>query len=788
LSNYKVSSSEGDAPMGSALAPVHHQFANDNSLHNLLRILTRRTKWIIGPIVICGFLATIVTFMTKPTYEATATIELNKSNGSLDMGLGDMLSQGVTGGADTLMTDMQTETTILQSDSLAMAVIEHLKLASQPQFAAEGSAVREEKSEEGLPLERSPRTRTRLLKLFGKYLKVQTAHGTRLIQVTYQSHDQEQAAQIANALIDAYKSQYLQSHYDATTETSEWLTKQLSDLKANVEASEQKLTEFEKESGILSLNTMMPTNSGKDSNNESGEIHSVIIQKLDALNAELTEAEANRIEKEAIYRLVQTGNEDVIVGIAGDSLAQQGKSMVLTQEGGVSNLEKLRQQQNLLKVNLAEVSATYGENNRHLKDIQTQLRALDEQIHEELQAITKRAQADFQLAKQTEGEIHRQFDQQQTEASHLNEKAVQFAVLSQEAFSRKRLYDDLYTKLQEANVSAGIKATNITLVNPARSQSVPVRPKHFKSIALGMLAGIFAGLVIAYAVDGFDRTVGSPLEVEELTGIPVISVIPNFDESNKAYGYGPRRRKEGDKKTAENPLAPNLVFMLAHPESAAAEAFRALRTSIMLSRAGGGPKVILVTSCVPGEGKTTVVTNLAVAFAQHNKNVIVVEADMRRPRMEHAFDVANTVGLSNVLAGTHTSDEAIVRGVQVPTLDVLPAGPHPPMPSEILGSAAFEELLSQLRLRYDIILIDSPPALLVTDPVSISMKSDATVWVSRAGIVTRPQLARATNIIDRVRMPVIGIVLNGMTKSVGGYGYGYDNYGSYYGRKESDDV
>src|ERR1035437_8882101 len=249
--------------MGSTGTPVHHQFANTNSLHNLLRVLTRRSKWIIGSIVTCVLLAIIVTFMTKPTYEATATIELNKRSSSLDLGLGDMLSQGLTGGADTLMTDMQTEIAILQSDSLAMAVIERLKLASQPQFAAKGSAAREEKSEQGLPLERSPRTRTRLLKLFGMYLKVQPARGTRLIQVTYQSHDQEQAAQVANALIDAYKSQYRQSHYDATTETSDWLTKQLSDLKANVEASEQKLTDFEKETGILSLNMMMPTDSGK---------------------------------------------------------------------------------------------------------------------------------------------------------------------------------------------------------------------------------------------------------------------------------------------------------------------------------------------------------------------------------------------------------------------------------------------------------------------------------------------------------------------------------------------
>jgi capsular exopolysaccharide synthesis family protein len=212
----------------------------------------------------------------------------------------------------------------------------------------------------------------------------------------------------------------------------------------------------------------------------------------------------------------------------------------------------------------------------------------------------------------------------------------------------------------------------------------------------------------------------------------------------------------------------------------------------MLSRTGGGPKVILITSCIPGEGKTTLATNLAVAFAQHDKKVIVVEADMRRPRMKHAFDVVSTIGLCNVLAGTHTSEEAIVRGVHVPTLDVLPAGPHPPMPSEMLGSAAFDDLLKKLRSRYDIVLIDSPPALLVTDAVSISTKSDASVWVSQAGVVSRPQLSRAANLIRRNGMPVIGFIVNRMTRAVAGYGYGYgyeyDNYGSYYEEKDSHEA
>jgi polysaccharide biosynthesis transport protein len=771
--------------MNSMVASAHHQSVNTHALQNLMRILTKRRKWIIGSIVICELLAILLTLVMKPTYGATATIELNKSSaGSLDLGLGDDdLSQQMMPGGEGLLTDLQTETAILQGDSLALAVIQRLGLASQPPFAAEGAEARKLVSERGLPLEQAPQTRTRLLKIFGSHLKVEPIRGTRLIQLTYESHDPKQAAQVANALIESYKNQYLQSHYDASTEASDWLTKQLSDLKANVEASEKKLTDFEKQTGILSLNMMMPTASGNESMGSEGQIHSVVIQKLDALNAELTVAEANRIEKEAIARLANTGSADVILGLGNDPLAAQSNSMVLTQGGGLSNLQQLRQQQSQLKINLSDAATTYGANNRHLKEIQTQIHELDEQIQEELQQIIKRAQVDFHLAQQTEGEIRRQFDQQQTAASKLNEKAVQFAVLSQEAFSRKKLYEDLYTKLQEANVSAGIKATNITIVDPARSQSVPVRPKPLNNLALATLFGIFVGLALAFTTDNLDRTVTAPLEVEEITGKPVIGVIPTFGEQARAYGAPLLTDK---RKAAAKELAiSSPIRMLSDPNSGAAEACRALRTSIMLSRAGG-PKTILITSCIPGEGKTTLTMNLAVAFAQHNKKVIIIEADMRRPRIKHVMDVPNKGGLSNVLAGALTSDEAILHGIHLPGLDVLPAGPRPPMPSEILGSTAFDELLEQLRMRYDIVLIDSPPALLVTDAVAISAKTDAAIWVAQAGVVTRPQLARAAELIERNGMPVIGFVLNRMDTRSADYGYEY--YGHYYGEKSSHEI
>jgi capsular exopolysaccharide synthesis family protein len=198
----------------------------------------------------------------------------------------------------------------------------------------------------------------------------------------------------------------------------------------------------------------------------------------------------------------------------------------------------------------------------------------------------------------------------------------------------------------------------------------------------------------------------------------------------------------------------------------------------------------LVTSCIPGEGKSTVTTNLAVTFAQHSKKVIIVEADMRHSRLRRTTEASNKAGLSNVLAGACTFDEAILQGVHVPTLDVLPSGPHPPMPSEMLGSAAFGDLLKQLSTRYDLILIDSPPALLMTDAVAISTKTDGVLWVTQPGVVTRPHLARAAELIERNGMPVLGFVLNKINSRSAAYryGYGYEYLGSYYGENNQHDA
>lgn len=750
----------------------------------LVGTMMRRKKWIIGSIIFCGSLALLVSFTMKPVYSATAVIELNKSGtGSIGLDFGNLGGSSMGLGGGDLGTDLRTETAVLKSDSMAISVIRELNLASHDPFIKPKHAPFKPNSMG----EFSPSDRNWLVNQFESNLKVSSLEGTRLIHVTYFSRDPKQAADIANGIIESYRNQYLQSHYAAVSQASDWMTQQLTALKSNVENSERQLIDFERSSGILAL----PTDStGNGQGEVGGQVHSVVVQKLDMLNSELTAAETDRLQKEAIYRLTQTGNPDVIIGLRTSSLGQGISGAGLG--GDIASLEQLQLKQSDLKLNMAQALAVYGPNNRHLKDLETQENVLNNQVREETQNIVRNAAAGLQVAEETENALRARFNEQQNKAAKLNQKNVQLAVLSQEAFSRKKLYEDLYTKLQEADVSAGIKATNISVVDPASPAAVPVRPRKALYLEFGLLLGAFFGLGSAFLMENVDKRVVRTSEIEEITGAPVIGVIPRFHHSSSSLNRLQKRKDRALAKTGPNDSSSNKSssWIIAYPSSPVSESIRALRTSILLSRPGAAPKSILVTSSVPAEGKSTITSNLAIALAQNGHKVIIVEADLRRPTMKHILAVGNERGLSTVLSGTASLDQVILRGVSTANLDVLPAGPKPPMPSELLGSATFDGLLNELRAKYDIILIDSPPALILSDAVTVGAKVDAVLWVVRAGSATRPYLIRAAQLIRRGRLAFIGFVLNGVDQKDDPYGYGYgygygSEYGDYYGADDA---
>jgi succinoglycan biosynthesis transport protein ExoP len=767
MNNREISTATPQAAESFPYGTVADRAGDEFSLREIINIFVRRRWVILGSIILGALCAVLLAVFMKPVYQATATIEFNEENsGSIGSDLGGSAMSSLLGGED-LQTQLNTEVKVFASDALAMDVIRKLNLNAQPPFLDSKHPY----VQLGSPGTESPSERTRLLKVFNSHLKVDLIGGTTLIEVGFRSHNPKQAAEVANAVIGSYQKMYLQSHFAAVSQASNWMASQLSDLKANVERSERRLTDFEKASGLLTLpaETALPTGGAA----EGEQIVSPVIQKLEQLNAELTAAEADRIQKEAIFRLAAAGNPDVIRGLIASPLAQ-GSSLV--EQGGRGQesdvLEGLQEKHSDLQVQMAQAEAIYGPNNRHLKDLQTQLNTVDAQMQDEMKKIVDRAGADLKVAQETESTIRAQLNAENAKADKLNDKSVQLSILSQEASSEKKLYEDLYTQLQEADVAAGMKATNITVVDPAFPTSRPVLPRPMLFIVLGVIAGAVLGIAAANMLERIDTSVISLPDVEELAGSAVIAVIPEFKQPL------PREMGDDEKVSRATELEPSqsTAWILMHPSSAASEAFRSLRTGVLLSRPGGPPKVLLITSSVPAEGKSTVAVNLAIAMAQNGAKVIVVEADMRRPTLMRHFRLKGDSGLSSVLADAVSLDDAIIGGITSANLDVLPAGPVPPLPSELLGSAKFDSVLNELRARYDVVLIDSPPALMLTDAISIGSKADAVLWIVRAGRATRAHLARAAQQIHRNRLPLIGYVLNGLDRRIDPYGYGY-----YYG-------
>lgn len=442
-------------------------------------------------------------------------------------------------------------------------------------------------------------------------------------------------------------------------------------------------------------------------------------------------------------------------------------------------MQTLRGQEAALRVQYGDFTSKYGANNPHLAEMQGEMTALDKSIADELKRINERAKNDLELARRTEDGIRQAYDQQQAEVNKLNDNTIQLEVLAGEALSNRDLYDGLFTRLQEASIQAGVSATNLDLVDEARSTATPTRPDWLLYPLIGLGAGLFLGIAFAFMRENLDESIVTTDQVEKIGLLPVLSYIPLIRPED-----GQRGKQAGEGPAAGvNPLEQSLL--LSKPNAPAAEAYRALRTAILLSAADEPLRVLLITSPLGGDGKTTISYNLAIAFAQHGRRVLLLDADMRKPSVHTLFRSAKVPGLSEVLTGGAQLSNVIIPHDYLANLSLLPSGTTPPNPAELIDSRRFDALLEEAKKLYDLVLIDSPPVLMVTDPVILSTKTDGTIIVLRSQKTTRPVLKRAVNVLSRSYGRKLGFVVNGMdTKSVEYYySYGYYGDNKYYGEE-----
>jgi exopolysaccharide transport family protein len=727
----------------------------DSVLREYLRVLIKR-KWVVILSLVGVFtVVAIATLRSTPIYDAAGSIAINK----MDSGLVNF-KDSANGGMDYYdPTDLDTEVNILRSDLLALQVIKQLNLDKQPQFGGAGQipSTGLELTTDTLQLD-SARTSS-LLGAFKGSLGVTLRPNTRIIEIHYRSPDKVLAARVVNTLVNTYIEQNFKTRFESTMQASDWLSKQLVDLQMKVETSQEKLVKYQKQHEILGID----------------EKQNITTAKLDELNKELTSAESARMEKESVYRLVQSGDADTAAAAATSADSGTGSNSASS-----SLLEKLRGQEADLKIQVAQFSTQFGPAYPKVAQLHSQLKEVDTQLQIEMKKVVSRVRSDYMASLQRENMLRAALENQKQEANRLNESAIDYTLLKRDVESNRTLYEGLLEKLKEAGVTAGLRSNNIRPVDLARVPTEPSEPNIPRNLSFALALGLSTGIGLAFLLEGIDNTVRTPEQAQAISALPSLGMIPLGSRHSTDSNGRQRLSVASSKEVVE-------LVTQSRPQSQMAESYRALRTSLLLTSLGAPPKVILVTSALPQEGKTTTSINCAIVLAQKGTRVLLIDADLRRPSIHKTLGMGPRIGLSNVLTGNATLQQAIVRSTILPSLFVLPAGTPPPNPAELLASTNMKDVLAELREQYDHIVVDTPPTLSVTDAVVMSTRADAVVLVIRSGQTTKQALRRSRELLSQVNARVAGVLLNAVDLSSPDYYYYYEYQGKYGHRYYQED-
>jgi succinoglycan biosynthesis transport protein ExoP len=707
-------------------------------LYDYLLIL-RKHQWLILSFVLAVVtIVSVATFKMQPVYVATARIEVDRDNANILPFPG---NDSYDASAD-LDNYIETQSKVLTSETLALQTIRNTGLSTRPESSGSGGPS-EAIALGSLANQRRP---PELAEFLGS-LGVRRVPSSRLLDISFESTDPVLAAKIVNAHLETFVEQNFRSRYESTTKASTWLGDQLEELKVKVQKSEDARIAYERQNQIWSLD---------DKSN-------ITTERLADINKELTVTQEERMKKESLYEFAKAGNLDAIPQVQGNSV--------------LMDMIKHRSE---VTLEYNDALSQYGPNFPRVLRIQAQLKDLDQNLEKQKQNIVNGLESDYREARQREGLLAQELDQQKTEVNAMSEKLVEYNILKREAEANKVLYDGLLTKLKEAGITAGLRSSNIRIVDPAMIPSYPSRPAKARNVALAFLVGLVGGIGLALMREYMDNTVKTPDDVETLSRLPSLAVVPQFAGSNGVgkrpgllQGFG---SSNGHEKRIEL-VAQHL------PKSQMSEAFRALRTSLLLSQAGHPPQVILVTSALPREGKTTAAANLAVTLAQLGDTTVLVDADLRKPGVGRLLNMTGGkyAGLSSYLAGVSTLDLVSVPHPSIPNLVAIPTGPLPPNPADLLSSSKLTDAIAELRTKYKFIVIDSPPVMAATDAVILSVQCDGVLLVVRSGETPKEAFTRTRDLLTSVKCHLLGVVLNAVDSSAPDYYYSYRYYPYSYG-------
>jgi polysaccharide biosynthesis transport protein len=726
------------------------------------KIVVARRWTVIAVLLTIVSVTMISTFKSPPIYRAETTIQIDRENPNI-LNFKDVYQ------VETVTDDaLQTQYKILSARSLARRTIQELKLEqtkelAKPEVGIVGSVVQSfakilPKTASEMKAKDDTDDMNDYIDRYSERLFVTPVQRSRLVKVAFEATDPELAAKVINKHADEFIQQNLEFKVDATQLASTFLGKETQGLKAALEKSEDKLQEYSRAHEILF------TEEGRNTTAE---------EKLRQLEEEFTKAQADRIQKEAFSDQIVSGNMDALPHLLSNSLISQ-----LTAQAA-----DLRRQE-------ANLAVTFDREYPSRQRIRSQIEGLEREVQNEKSRVLKTVQADYEAAVSRERKLARELTDQRQNVTKINQEIIQYDILKREVESNKQIYQGLLTRLKEAGVSAGLNASNIRVVDRAEIPEKSVRPRKAVNFFFSIGLGLVLGLGIAFFQEYLDNTFKSPDDVTKTLRIPTLAVIPKLSsiQGGKGYKYGMKYGYSQPKPKAIEAAAADVepqnvpVELIIHtsPGSLMAEAYRSLRTSVLLSSADRPPRSILVTSSVPSEGKTATAVNLAVSLTQSGSRTLIIDADMRKPRVHTVFGLENVTGLSSFLTGS-ASLQQVIHQTSVPNLFVVPCGMIPPNPGELILSNRFNRMMEVVREYFEYVIIDSPPLSNVSDGRVLANSCEGVLLVIKASATSRHAARKALDNLSESRAHTVGAILNDVDvrSRSGDYSYYYAGSGGY---------
>jgi polysaccharide biosynthesis transport protein len=688
-------------------------------MQHYLRVLRKRWRVVTTVLVASLAAAFVYTIRAPKIYEATCSLVIESTAPQVLEGVKEVIEM-----AQATREFYTTQYRIIRSHEIAQRVIDRLGLASDASYFGSIDASQ-------------PANRDFMVARLLNNVKVQGVRDSHIANIQVRDVVPERATRIANAFADTYIEQNLDFKLEGARSAGTWLGEQTVDLRKKLEDSEMELYKFRRERNLLDV--------GLD--DKMG----MTRQNLQSLNAKITDVKARRIELESIRKLILAAKNNI----------SERESLPEIRDNPV--VQKLRENYlDLLKVR-ADLESHYGEKHPKIETIEHQMASVQRDYAKELNDVLRAFDKRYEALVETENSLLKWMAREKQQALELAKLETEYRPLARDAENNGKVYSQINQRQKEINLTGMLKANNVRILDRATQPRSPVSPVMALNLAAGVVLGLLFGLLLAFAIDSLDNTVKSPEAAEGLIGAPLLGVIPMLSQS----------RQHAIADAPERDLA---VFK--DPTCLAAEACRSIRTNMLFISAQKEFSLFSVTSPGPQDGKTTVAINLAVTIAQAGARILLVDADMRRPRVHRSFGLKSDKGLSSVIAGNVEFKDAVCKS-EVPNLDILPCGPMPPNPAELLHTERFHQMLAQCRGNYDRVILDSPPIGPVTDPAIIGSLTDGVVLVLRAGHTTRDAAQFARRQLGDAGARILGLVINQTDRKGSGYGYGYGYYASY---------